>query len=545
MVLQACKTIPPIARPGPVFDGSAKWALNIAQPLISKFATDAQIYCIIGEDIHKDGRLYTNIGTWTFLTWSPSQQKVFEVTVKHDGTASNTTRNEVSPTPPNNGQAISSGWINSTDIFAATAPYLVGGITHANLAVLNVGNNPQALNQTVWSINFDKGKRHLVKSDGTHVGVYPDPYYLISPFLRRDPNVHRIMNGSPYNMDDPAWLINVSYQNRNVFAYKLFAALHMLGYETGRKGVSLPPDYLRVLNKFQKQNVLPVANLVTSDCIKKLDSLLIKPELLAAFVGRKFPLYNHMQPLHYHDISKDFLAMIYILPMNVLPKYLQMSEYEMVQCIAGNCLGFIQDGNGNDWPTYPVDITKDYRFVGAYFDPQKAHSFLPSASIIMQTVLHEYAHYLDSQGTKDPTLPNKSIINTWGFYNISYDMDKYQASCAPRKSNDPKDWITKYGFTGSSSCPSGMYHISEEWAEAFATYVVAGKNFRTAAKQNVTIDKKYNWLKTNVFQAIEYDTDLPGDLHSGCNDIPGTNQAQPGYVSCSEDYVWDGELRIK
>ena len=39
------------------------------------------------------------------------------------------------------------------------------------------------------------------------------------------------MAGLPYDMNDPAWLLN-GMQNRNTFAFKIFAGLLMLGYQT-------------------------------------------------------------------------------------------------------------------------------------------------------------------------------------------------------------------------------------------------------------------------------------------------------------------------
>ena len=43
---------------------------------------------------------------------------------------------------------------------------------------------------------------------------------------------------------------------------------------------------------------------------------------------------------------------------------------------------------------------------------------------------------------------------------------------------------------------------------------------------------------------MEYDTDLPRDLESGCNDVHGTSSAQPGYASCSDSYIWDYTLPV-
>ncbi|MDH4223052.1 MAG: hypothetical protein OEV55_05865 [candidate division Zixibacteria bacterium] len=159
----------PVPRPLPAFEGSAKWALNIAQPLIASFASDAQLYNILGAVIYKDGRLPSNTGDWSFVVWSASQQKQFQVTVKFDGTASTSTRSVTTPPSPSR-QPIPNGWINSTEIFAALAPHLVSGVTHAQLVTLNLVNYPQAPNQAVWGISFNQGPNQLIMWDGTYLG---------------------------------------------------------------------------------------------------------------------------------------------------------------------------------------------------------------------------------------------------------------------------------------------------------------------------------------------------------------------------------------
>jgi len=159
----------PVLRPYPVFEGSAKWALNIAQPSITAFAADAHLYNILGTMIYKDGRLPNNTGNWSFVAWSANQQKEFQVTVKYDGTTSTSTRSVASPPSPNR-QPIPSGWVNSTDIFAVLAPHLSGGVTHAQLVVFNLVSYPQAPNQAVWGINFNQGPNQLVLWDGTYLG---------------------------------------------------------------------------------------------------------------------------------------------------------------------------------------------------------------------------------------------------------------------------------------------------------------------------------------------------------------------------------------
>ncbi len=370
---------------------------------------------------------------------------------------------------------------------------------------------------------------------------------LTSEFLRADSNAHQVVNGTPYNMNDPAWTTSDWNQNRGIFAYKVFAGLLMLGYQTEMGyNYGLNDSHIRALHAFQTRNGLPVSNLVTGDCLLKMDQLLTDLEQVLANLAQLFPIFDHMETLQANDISKNALAAIYALPMSVLPVSLQMSKYELVQCIAGQCNGFIKDANGvniDSWPV-PVDLSTDYRFVGAYFDPRKDNARLPSAAVHVDTVLHEYAHYLDGFlfKNKDPLQPHLGMIDTTGFHNISYDLGS-GSYCYVRRSIDPKDWITKYGFNpGYGNCAAGSAVVLEEWAEAFSMYVAAGKKFRAAAQQSAMIAQKYDWLKNNVFGGREFDTDLPRGVESGCNDVYGTSSAQPGYASCSDNYIWNFTL---
>ena len=557
VILSGCASMPtPVPRSGPIEHGSARWGYAIAQPSIAAFAPDAQLYTILGGFVYRAGRLPSNTGDWSFVAWSTSLKQTFQVTVKFDGTFFTTTRNEATP-PSQNGQPLPQSWADSTEVFAVAAPHLTCGVTHAQLAVLNVASYAQAPNQPAWGINFNVGQNQLVKWDGIYVGAQGQPdvpcaVNLKSEFLKADACANLVMAGTPYDMNDPAWSVNQSDQNRETCAYKFFSGFHILGYNTqaGQFAGATDPQ-VRVLKQFQGLHGLPVASMMTTGALRQLDSLLVTREVKIAPVAATFSLYARMQPLHRHDISKDWLALIYMLPMAVLPPYLQMGAYETAQCIWGQCNGFLQDANGVNLPCqqlgcFTTDLNVDYRFVGAYFNPRTANPRQPSGAVHVGTVLHEYAHYLDgSFGVKYQTLPHLRLINTFGFHDISYNMNQAQSVCAPRRSNDPKDWVTKYGFDGASPCPQGMANFVEEWAEAFSMYVAAGKQFRAAALQNAKIAQKYAWLKTNVFQGIEYDTDLIRDFESGCNDAPGTQGQQPGYASCSDNYVWDGELRIK
>jgi hypothetical protein len=354
-------------------------------------------------------------------------------------------------------------------------------------------------------------------------------------------------------MNDPAWLVNVSEQNKNIFAYKLFSALLMLGYQTeiAINGVSSDMPHRLALYAFQNANGLPQSDSVTDICLGKIDEQLVVREQELASAAQGFQLYGHMQPLHANDISKDALAAIYSLPMKVLPAYLQMSQYEEVQCINSQCNGFIQDSGGNTFSHFPIDLAvDDYRFVGAYFDPLRNTPRKPSAAVHVQTVLHEYGHYIDGFYkvlSNNPLMKTFKIIDTTGFYAIGYDLNSSPKSgCFVTRSSSVQDWISKYAaqLQGFGGCPNGSAVLDEDWAESFSMYVASGRDFRAAATQSTYLAQKYTWLKNNVFNGLEYDTDLVRDTESGCNDVYlyGATGA-PGYAHCNNNYIWDFTLK--
>jgi hypothetical protein len=170
LALVACNSPTPEQRPGDPFDGSVHWARDIAQPLIDGFAPDAQLYNIMGVQIYSDGRLPVNTGNWSLQAWSPSRQEKIQIVVRYDGSTSTTTSEQTSP-PSSNGQPVPAGWVNSTVIFDATAPYRDPHVTVATLVVFNIST----YDDPVWGINFSSGSEpnHFVNWDGTYLGTSP------------------------------------------------------------------------------------------------------------------------------------------------------------------------------------------------------------------------------------------------------------------------------------------------------------------------------------------------------------------------------------
>ncbi len=163
-----CNQPAPITRPGSPYDGSAFWARDIAQPLITNFAGDAQLYNVMGAQVMVDGRLPTNLGNWSMVAWSPSRQEEFQVIVKNDGTTSTSTRQQATA-PGANNQPVPAGWVNSTVIFNATNGHRDAGASMATLAVFNIATYSRA----IWGMNFNAGQNQYVNWDGTYIGTSP------------------------------------------------------------------------------------------------------------------------------------------------------------------------------------------------------------------------------------------------------------------------------------------------------------------------------------------------------------------------------------
>jgi hypothetical protein len=170
MYIPCCDCEPPRVRPGTDFDGSAYWALQIAQPEINSFASDAQLYSILGAVIWKDGRLPANTGTWSFVTWSASLEKKFQITVNSQGGITKSTTDSTNPPITASGAPIPAGWVNSTIVFDAIPAQEITDDT-ATLIVFNVTNFDEAPDTAVWGINFAGGKNPLVRWDGHYIGT--------------------------------------------------------------------------------------------------------------------------------------------------------------------------------------------------------------------------------------------------------------------------------------------------------------------------------------------------------------------------------------
>jgi hypothetical protein len=333
--------------------------------------------------------------------------------------------------------------------------------------------------------------------------------------------------------------------NRDLFAHKVLSALHVLGYESRYNRYEYRMiSVVAALRAFQRDHGLPETSALDATCLRAIDTELAAREQQLEPIARRFPFYGDMRPLHGNMVPAYVSAAMHQIALEALPVYLRMDVHELLNCIDGQCLGKITDPDGDPWTRRPIDPADDYRVeVNYVLDVNTGNQ--PSASAELSTILHEYAHYLDS-AYPGPQLdkPLMGFIDTPEFHALSFDTSVTDGGCVLRDPDDPAHFISAYGYGGGSPCPEGMGRAEEEFAEAFAAYVASARHFRAAAAQNPTIAAKYAYLRDQVFNGREYDTDLTHTYSSGCNDMLGTEDREPGYLSCDPEYVWDWTLPL-
>lgn len=365
------------------------------------------------------------------------------------------------------------------------------------------------------------------------------PFQLKSKYFSSDARAQQIAStGSGID------LVQAGLADKASPAFRVYGALLMLGYspQDADNAAWLSGD-LKTLHRFQRNNSLPEGNLLTAATLQKMDELLFQREALYQPYAEAFPFRTRFKTWDQNDVPKEFVAAIYQMPFSVLPKRILMDDGNYAICILGTCMGDVLNADGTEpnfagqVPSLPVG----WLFDDMWFSRSTA-SYLPqNASVDIYTILHEYAHAIDGISTAHEAY----TVDTAEFYDIGFVLPEPGSgillTCGVRRSSSIQDFLTAYGYYASANkqnlyCPEGRVRVNEDFADSFAAYVAAGRKFRSAAAKSEYIKKKYDWLKTNVFENVEYDTDLVVNGVSGCAD-------EPGYLSCSEEYVWDGTLK--
>jgi hypothetical protein len=160
----------------------------------------------------------------------------------------------------------------------------------------------------------------------------------------------------------------------------------------------------------------------------------------------------------------------------------------------------------------PIEATSQLKNLTLYFSEDGRRGLGGGSTIILRcqnvtdeelvaVLVHEMGHITDTgvmvgtesageSGFMDGSNPVYSDDPSVAFYNLSFSSETAKLPTAT-----DLDFVSGYAQTDPF----------EDFAETYTYYLLHGKEFRELAKVNLTLAKKYNFLKNNVFKGEEYD----------------------------------------
>jgi len=377
---------------------------------------------------------------------------------------------------------------------------------------------------------------------------------LQSQFLKDDPTAQAIASGAlaNYSMDDFALRLGMPWPgaSTDVFAYRLLSAIRALGYLPGVWTFGGENPGLELLNKFQRLNGLAESSTITAASLLAIDAALARQEMREREIAPDFPLFSMLTEAPPNEPSRTHLAALFDATFRALPAHISawnasnFESYVRVQ-LSGE---LVTDASGG---TSFCSVDYYGRYLPGACTFNSTVMVLNDDFTSTSTFLHEYAHYLDRNiyGFMQSSDVSAGVIDTTDFYAISYDIN--DSTTLPngwtgyRIRRDPTtsgagDFVSSY----SVGWGSGSYMTAyEDFAESFALYVNGGAVFRELARQHVYLKQKYDWLKQNVFEGVEYNTGTLIGLANmqarpmGSDGIAAFNVLE--YMLADPDAVWD------
>ncbi len=388
---------------------------------------------------------------------------------------------------------------------------------------------------------------------------------LKSSLLKNNVFAKSVINSQPINIDDSTLYSPPNAIYMASLPYNVLIGLHMIGYQYNGNPKS-KQTIVDLLRRFKTKNNLPISTFIDKETLLKLDiQVYQKEKAIINYPAKAGTIFTKLPPtVTTTNISNNYTGWIFnhsweILPTNLINNFTPENYF---LCIYQQCVGSIKKINGD---TYAFgEITAQYEqiykqgdfvFTTDIFPVDDSGDTLYISKSLKQTsiLMHEFAHYLDGTLYPSNEAMNRGIIDTAGFHTISFDLNKPSSNgfCFKRKSNDIKDFISRYPFHGANSVPcleiGDEYGAPyEDFAESFTAYILAGKTFREATNNNTALGLKYAWLKKNVFVGREYNTELPYGLtyaYDGCSQASDNDPAGgPHYLSCDENFIWNGQI---
>lgn len=385
---------------------------------------------------------------------------------------------------------------------------------------------------------------------------------LTSKFFKNDPTAQSIATGQVIDYDIKTFGLTSGRSDRpastNNFAYRVVSALRQLGYSEFNSVASDSNIASVRLKKFQRLNNLPITDVLSRETLLAIDKKLAESEALDTGLGKQFPVTNKFFAPPVNEPSAEHIGRILYLAFRALPENLVIwSENEFRNFFYYQMPGTLQFASmEGDYFAAPYTICPNFyypEYDSSCKSPSTAVStlFNKDDAYVVNTFLHEYAHYLDANLYYTLEGISRAKIDTKSFYDITYDTSKEKVADNGRKiyplrreSSAVRDeFVSKYGSGNQFSGQPGYFTPYEDFAETFVMYVMSGKVFRSLSVNHPVLKQKYEWMNEHVFHGREYET---GDmaalswLKTHPNEPNGNIAANSSdFLSADENLVWN------
>ncbi len=310
-----------------------------------------------------------------------------------------------------------------------------------------------------------------------------------------------------------------SFGQVDTFAFKFLSGLRQLGYG-GFEYLPPPTDFkgqgsayrpgLRLINRFQKDHNLPLTDVITKKTLLALDALLWRDESKKARQAEKLSIYQDLAEGIPNFPAKDHRGFLYKRLLEALPTRIRTED-------RSSLLNFSEFYYPRRYPEdkqWPPIIDRHYYAYSGLNPPTELWS-LPNDFDSASVFLHEYGHFLASPVSIEGYV-RPPIVDAETFYEISWNKvveGEHEYWKTKDRVDFERDFVSGYagaeiGYKmakGTIDFRTYPYQ-TEDFAESFSLYVLQGRVFRDKIQDGPALRKKYNWLKTVVFQGREYDT---------------------------------------
>ncbi len=336
-------------------------------------------------------------------------------------------------------------------------------------------------------------------------------FELKSSFLKNESIAQQIASGElkTYDIKKYGFIYGATKPDANVedFAYRFFNAIKMTGQIIGANTVGGHYASEDLLNRFQQFWGFPVSSDIDVRTLQKVDSLLASREANEEKLALTLPIYSHFIDTPKNQETKIHSAYLFAKTFKELPPGLVVwSEQNFKDYFARQLGGHYDRINSSDYKICDVYLYDNF---GDNCKPITGHPKAADDFDTMSVKIHEYAHYLDRNLYPRNEKTSQGLIDTTGFYNISYDVSQRDTTAEwpsyklRNLGNERNEFVGAYAIGWSTSKP-GYKSSPEDFAESFHMYIAQGKLFRVISSNNSVLKQKYDWLKQNVFNGVEY-----------------------------------------